>query len=101
MSTISITEQHNLGQEVAKDKIGVFEEMVQKREIAISFIKHFASEVEVGDWDSSQMPDLIMAYSSYEQIVEYLDKKFSRNASQSHSEEVDQTKYLESFVHCR
>ena len=30
MSTISITEQHNLGQEVAKDKIGVFEEMVQK-----------------------------------------------------------------------
>ena len=55
----------------------MFEEMVQKREIAISFIKHFASEVEVGDWDSSQMPDLIMAYSSYEQIGEYLDKKFS------------------------
>ena len=61
------------------------DEMVQKRGIVSSFIKHFASEIEISDWEDSMMPDLIVSYSSYMQVVEYLDKKFSdeRNYGES------------------
>jgi len=58
-------------------------EMIQKREMTISFIKHFASTVAIADWRESQMPDLILAYSSYEQVIEYLDKKFTDEHSHS------------------
>lgn len=61
----------------------MWEEMVQRREVVSCFIKHYAPKIEIGDWETSQMPELILAYGSYAQLLDYLDKKLSDQNSMS------------------
>ena len=55
----------------------ILEENGASKGIAASYIKFYASEIELADWETSQMPHLTDIYSYSHQLCDFLDRKIN------------------------
>tara|TARA_R100000008_G_scaffold38224_1_gene21787 strand:- start:51 stop:434 length:384 start_codon:yes stop_codon:yes gene_type:complete len=61
----------------AKEIKRILEDNSSSKGIAASYIKFYAPEVELDEWEGSQMPFLTDVYSYCHQLCDFLDRKLN------------------------